>query len=471
MNQGSSDRIPVSSLILFASVVFTLTAYFTFTVLWEVDIHFLWLLAVLGLQFAVLLLGSSKVLTRLGAAASSAIIAVAAYIGAFFFIIPPIWELRMVGAVGGGSAFIFIIASFVAASRVDPVPSITSEPLVIGDLEYEQTVELIKYGEVKVLNAEDTHDPPLTYLPMKEVDVPGHSDLIETEVPPILKDKANEFDELSESKPEQSSGTAEDAPAQDPFELNEVIVTELFDEVPPPASAAELPPRLEPILDDEPIILKSRMRTRYKVLDATSGEHYGTYYGDEGYSTLDSVSLSGLIDSKPDAGELRIVKLDWSNFDEVEVHIKVEGGVPINLDDDLIIGAGESQMSSGMRDDVEEGEGGDEGDEPVAEAVPDSIKTLPEDDLTEEGKAVSPVTIAGPRYLIYDRRTIQPMGEYVPEGARPRIDRLTLYKMFPEYNFKTFEIDSIRWEADEVRIFIKGEKKQSPKSNVQSPKK
>jgi hypothetical protein len=68
-----------------------------------------------------------------------------------------------------------------------------------------------------------------------------------------------------------------------------------------------------------------------------------------------------------------------------------------------------------------------------------------------------------PRYFIYDRRTIQPMKEYVPEGARPRIDRLTLYKLFPEYDFKTFEIDSIRWHENEVRIFIRGEKKDGKK--------
>jgi hypothetical protein len=43
--------------------------------------------------------------------------------------------------------------------------------------------------------------------------------------------------------------------------------------------------------------------------------------------------------------------------------------------------------------------------------------------------------------------------------------------MFPEYNFKTFEIDSIRWETGEVRIFIRGEKKKNPTSKAQSPKK
>ena len=57
-----------------------------------------------------------------------------------------------------------------------------------------------------------------------------------------------------------------------------------------------------------------------------------------------------------------------------------------------------------------------------------------------------------------------------PEGERSRIDRLSLYKMFPEYNFRTFEIDSVRWEENEVRIYIKGEKKDSPKSKGQSSK-
>ena len=69
-----------------------------------------------------------------------------------------------------------------------------------------------------------------------------------------------------------------------------------------------------------------------------------------------------------------------------------------------------------------------------------------------------------PRYMIYDRRTIQPMSEYFPEGDGARIDRLTLYRLFPEYDFKTFEIDSIRWHEDEVRIFIRGEKKKPRKT-------
>ena len=103
-----------------------------------------------------------------------------------------------------------------------------------------------------------------------------------------------------------------------------------------------------------------------------------------------------------------------------------------------------------------------------SEAAPSVDEPAAESEGKEAEPAVNP---SGPRYMIYDRRTIQPMGEYFPEGEISRIDRLTLYKMFPEYNFKTFEIDSIRWEADEVRILIRGEKKQGPKPKVQSPKK
>jgi hypothetical protein len=196
------------------------------------------------------------------------------------------------------------------------------------------------------------------------------------------------------------------------------------------------------------------LRTRFKVLDGSSGEHYGTYYGDEGYSTLDPDSLTRLIGSDLAAGELRIVKLDWSNFDEIEVHVQMEEILHVELEDDIEPPVDETDPLNGYGDGETEARPGG----PSSEETPD--------------KEVSSAKIpSGIRYTIYDRRTIQPMGEYVPEGDRSRIDRLTLYKMFPEYDFKTFEIDSIRWETDEVRILIKGEKKKGPGPRVQSPEK
>jgi len=513
MNHGSSDWIPASSLILFASIVFTLTTYFTSTALWEVVIPVQWLLIVLGFQFATLLLGSSKVLTQLGAASLSALIAVVACIGAVFLVFPPILELRIMGAVGGGTAFFFIMASFVAASRTDPVPSRAPEtfpapqPLSIENLEDDQTTELIKYGDVEVPESIDTQDLPLTDI-LQSSTIDGEQPVASgTDIPLGLEDRDYEFDELSETKLGVALGVEDSDSLPDPLDLDGESVMKMLDEALPPGSTEGSQSVPESDLSAEPVISDKRveetarfmaydvsgdtpgdmdatesvaeegleekraalegisgfkLRTRYKVLDEASGEHYGTYYGDEGYSTLDPVSLSALIGSKLTTGELRIVKLDWSNFDEVEVHIKIEEVIPIDLDPGVISDTGDRGAQSDVR-------GG-----PEIEAVTDPVKAPSEDVLagnTEKGEAVSAANSSGRRYMIYDRRTIQPMGEYIPKGDRSRIDRLTLYKMFPEYDFKTFEIDSIRWEADEVRIFIRGEKKQSPKSNVQSPKK
>lgn len=82
---------------------------------------------------------------------------------------------------------------------------------------------------------------------------------------------------------------------------------------------------------------------------------------------------------------------------------------------------------------------------------------LPEGAMeSEEASAKDP---EAPRYIIYERRTMRPLGEFIPDGKRPRLDRLALYRMFPEYDYKSFQIDSIRWHQSEVGIFIKGEKK------------
>jgi len=509
MNHGSSDRVPASSLILFASVVFTLVTFSIFKLLWAIPIPVYLLIAVLGLQFATLLLGSSKVLTQLGASTLSALIAVIASIGAVFLIFPPLKELQIAGTVGGGSALLFILASVVAASRVDPVSSSASEtfpapePLFMENIEDDQTAELIKYGEVETPEIIDTQDLPLTDILQSSAINDKQPAASGTDVPQGTEDKDYEFDDLSESKLGVALGVNDSDSPPDPLDLDEESVTKLLDETLSPAARIESRSQPDPSpdhsngivipddwveetassmaydmsgdipggtdaaksvtkegLEEKPAVLEGapdfKMRTRYKVLDAVSGEHYGTYYGDEGYSTLDPVSITGLVGSKLTAGELRIVKLDWSNFDEVEVHISVEEVVPIDLD-------------------VVEDVNGENGAFPVVgngsgdEAVPDSAKIPQEDDSAEgagRDQAVSATSSSGPRYMIYDRKTIQPMGEYIPEGDRPRIDRLTLYRMLPEYNFKTFEIDSVRWEDDEVRIFIKGEKKQSPKPTL-----
>jgi hypothetical protein len=242
------------------------------------------------------------------------------------------------------------------------------------------------------------------------------------------------FDEIVQ--PEESAAITEsDTPQAEPDRAAGKIAPEPEEKPSPPAYPKEY-----------------RMRTHYRVLDSRSGELYGVYYGDEGYASLDLVSLGALLGEKMGSSEISIVKLDWSNFDEVEVHVQK----PMTVEPESIDQPPADE--TGGSGDVASPESGYPWEVP-GQVVGDVQEDVP----TEDGREL-------PRYVIYDRRTIQPMKEYVPEGDRPRIDRLTLYKLFPEYDFKTFEIDSIRWQEDEVQIFIRGEKKKSPKSKVQSPK-
>jgi len=494
MDQGSSDRIPGSSLILFASLVFSFTAYITFRALWAVAIPAWLFLAVLGLQFATGLLGSSKVLTRLGAASLSALIAVIASIAAVFLIFPPSPELQVAGGVGGGSALIFIMASFVAATREDPVPSGAAQPLVMGKIEDDPTVELIKYGEPDDAGAVKAPDAALVGGNSPETGPAGQP--LHEGVDPytVVEDKEYEFDELSDSRLGLDLGSGNSVLASQTRELEGDRVTVRPDRQPPsdppgepliPEDWVEETARI--MAYEDPVATTGEavdgktgngvepgrntagarsvpffgMRTRYKVLDGSSGEHYGTLYGDEGYSTLDPVFLKGLVGQRLEDRGLRIVKLDWSNFDEIEVHIELENTTPVLPDSPFTEDTGEPKKfhTEGVVRNVKA--------TPVLAQPVSADKAVEEPVIDETGSAVDP---AGPRYIIYDRRTIQPMGPYTPEGDRPRIDRLTLYRMFPEYDFRTFQIDSIRWEKNEVRIFIRGEKKQDSRPDLQRPK-
>ena len=201
------------------------------------------------------------------------------------------------------------------------------------------------------------------------------------EPPSIPKETVYEFDELSESKLGLSLGAEDSVHGPAPMDLDEESVALQIGELLSPEAidvSSEPDPADEPAIPDDWVEETARsmafettgdttgntpgdmdvtravnvdplgetpvttggvpgfgMRTRYKVLDAASGEHYGTYYGDEGYSTLDPVSLTALLSPKLATGELRIVKLDWSNFDEVEVHVQVDEIGPMELDADV----------------------------------------------------------------------------------------------------------------------------------------
>jgi len=499
MNQRSSERIPASSLIILSSVVFTITTYLIFAHLWGVPIPIELLLSVLGLQLGALLLGSSKILTRLGAAALSALVSIAAVIAAVILLFPPPPAIRIAGAVGAGAALIFILASFVAASRGDPVVSDDPEMMVLGELDEVHEAELIKYGEIRdddfVVSAPleptsprgtdggpdtgpdltDDHPPPMPEEGTYEFDVPARNGRDLTDSAGV-SDPYPEFLDIEGSTPfdeVEETGSFRDRLGSEPFSLTDLpgsgegdtalsglsegpVMTRpgrRYGET--PGNAAD-PGTEAPASDRFPGF---RMRSRYKIIDAASGEHFGTCYGDEGYSTLDNASLSGLLGDRDGAGEWSIVRLDWSNFDEVEVHVRRETDPPVVDEPAPPGGSAETDIVRTGRD--------TDLPAPPPETPGASPETPPGEGPQGEGEGSVPGS-SGPRYVIYDRRTIQPMMEFEPGGDRPRIDRLVLYKMFPDYDFKTFEIDSIRWEGDEVRILVRGEKK-NPRTGARGP--
>ena len=117
MNTGPSRTVPASNLVLIASLTYTLVAYATISGLWGIVIAPQLLLIVVGIQLAMLLLGGSRILTGLGAAFLAALLAVASLFAAVFFIFPPSLLYKAGALASGGSTILFILFSFVTASR------------------------------------------------------------------------------------------------------------------------------------------------------------------------------------------------------------------------------------------------------------------------------------------------------------------------------------------------------------------
>jgi hypothetical protein len=388
------------------------------------------------------------------------------------------------------------VASFAAASRVDPVNLGAPGPLDLSDLDDGSAAELVKYGEFSAPEDDSRHDLPLVDTAwQKEIDeaaqpqgddvlFPDDSDIDRFFEAPIedfpdagktpastgepLPETDNRFDpETEQPRPgaEMDPGVrdgsvpdsapvegARDEPAFSntyrPYEYGSAPAKSTS-----PRGVRE-PGEKTPKIKD---LTGMNFRTRYKILDAVSGRHYGTCFGDEGYSTLDPVTIGGLLGGSLEGGEVRIVKLDWSNFDEVEVHIQVDEVIPADPGGDYKKDVEDRESPQEVRSRPAGAPAGGDEEEIRQDEKAEMIEGIT--DGEEERPENRTGDTSSNMYIIYDRRTIQPMGEFVPEGKRARIDRLTLYRMFPEYDFKTFEIDSIRFESGEVRILIRGEKK------------
>jgi hypothetical protein len=429
MDTGDTERLPANIQILIASIIFTIISYAVFTVLLGIRIPFLYFLAVLALQTATVLLGNRGILTSMGAASVAVLLAIAAYFAAVLLLAPSAPITRIVGIVCGAAAAFFVLTSTITSFRAGTLDLEVIDAMKIDDEGNGNSHDYIE--EVGNQPDHPTPEEDLVEQALEEILLDDPIDL--TEGTEALKNAGGpDPDGLTASqRVGGSSGDVSD-PAVSEMDISgsDGPIEELEEEpAPPPESSGQF-----------------QLRCRYRVIEAASGNPLGTFYSDEGYSSLDPAKLGVLLREKTGPGELRIVNLDWSNFDEVE--IQVETIQPPNA------AAGEQAVTASDPGEAETPEPG---------GMADTGESLqPEPELPEGVIELDSHSVESPaagRYIIYERRTMRPLGEYVPEGDRPRLDRLTLYRMFPDYDFKTFQIDSIRWLEGEVGIFIKGDKK------------
>jgi hypothetical protein len=462
----------------------------------------MFLFAILVLQAAFVFLGKRGILSSMGAASIAVLAAVVAYFVAVILLFPAIPLMRTAGIISGSITLIFVFASTITCFRAG-----------VSDLEVIDAIQVVGEDDDRIFDIDGRKDEtpgdrdavPEEPRESLQQDSQAHSDIPHTTAVPLVEEseqKVKLVEELDSLWNEYVSrgrdgavpvsgdfsflmrdpiGQADDIGLLDePIDLTEGIefletdtspnrdaetggetektssgsvqTNNTLDQLLPDVAGTKMREKSDRPDSPEPD-LKYPLKCHFKVMEAASGKLLGNYYGDEGYSSLDLVTLSALLGEKLGSGDLRIVNLNWSNFDEIEVHIETDAGT-VRSSARLDGRPAETKTSVDLEADSSASE-----KKPLIEEI-----ALPKDNAKKVKASVS--NAVAPRYLIYDRRTIQPLGEYFPEGARPRIDRLTLHRMLPAYDFRTFQIDSIRWQEGEVRIFIKGEKKKSPESSL-----
>ena len=152
---------------------------------------------------------------------------------------------------------------------------------------------------------------------------------------------------------------------------------------------------------------ESRARGKYHIIDMKSGEHLDTYFNDEGYKVMDVDTLKRVLPQLQTKG-IRIAKIDWKNYDEVEIYIQV--------------------------DDTED-----------------------KDEIKGSGQKAKPLDRKGIRYVIFNQRNGDRLGTFITDEANSILDKMVLYQMFPQFDLKSLRITSLNWtEEGEVRVYIRG---------------
>lgn len=154
-----------------------------------------------------------------------------------------------------------------------------------------------------------------------------------------------------------------------------------------------------------------RARGKYRVISEKSGQLLGTFYNDEGYKVMDIETLKRVLPEFMTM-PLRITKIDWKNYDEVEIYVHA----------------------------VDPGE---------------------QTELPDTGSKADMGPEKGICYVIYNHKDGESLGTFVTDEANSTLDKMVLYKMFPQFDIKSIRIVSLNWtDEGEVRVYIRGKKKE-----------
>jgi hypothetical protein len=467
-----------------------LAAPFVFIVLtWllHISIGLLWLLGVLIVQGGVLWMGKKKVLTDLGTSALAAAVSILG-IGAAVAL-----KIRSGGVsrlstiaveIGGGAVVLLFINSivhriremFAGPSQVQPEEG---EGIQFSDEEVEAAVE----GQPSQAAEGSEAEEEFTLDWSRAEEVPDQMEVVHV-AEKLSVDTWQDEDESRKLefdlpvKDEESPGEDSGGPVQEEA-LTDDWADEALEKLTRVTEQETVPGDPEPEEDEHVGLI-------YRVLDNDSGVLLGTFYGEEGYTTLDIPTLQNLLPGTQGGSELRIVKVHWANFGEVEVAVDVAGPGSEEEGD----GRGDTETrrrgdaEMGREDDRGDGADGGGGEMGMEEQSQDpgpmsqgkangrgDTETRGRGEDIESGdetvKIPVPEPSGGPgtgaaeglRWVIYSQRTQRPLADFHPDDERPRLDRLALYRMFKEFEFKSIKIESLRWEEDEIRVYVSGSKK------------
>jgi hypothetical protein len=423
--------------VLAAPFVFTAVVFIVLTWLLHISIGLLWLLGVLIVQGGVLWMGKKKVLTDLGTSALAAAVSILG-IGAAVAL-----KIRSGGVsrlstiaveIGGGAVVLLFINSivhriremFAGPSQVQPEEG---EGIQFSDEEVEAAVE----GQPSQAAEGSEAEEEFTLDWSRAEEVPDQMEVVHVAEKLSVdtwqyEDESRKLEFDLPVKDEESPGEDSGGPVQEEA-LTDDWADEVLEKLTRVTEQETVPGDPEPEEDEHVGLI-------YRVLDNDSGVLLGTFYGEEGYTTLDIPTLQNLLPGTQGGSELRIVKVHWANFGEVEVAVDVAGP-----------GSEEEGDGRGDTETRRRGEDIESGDETVKIPVP------------EPSGGPGTGAAEGLRWVIYSQRTQRPLADFHPDDERPRLDRLALYRMFKEFEFKSIKIESLRWEEDEIRVYVSGSKK------------